>query len=223
MLLCVKVLSWHAIALIHLVCARVLCCCTIAIPNPPRRAGWVELEEDDTIFKCVSVLQARAPTPAAGPSPPSASAGSARGHGLMEGLMGLKRWACFSFRFVSFCLACRLDSKMQSKLRWCVLTGRSAQPMCRNQAPTAVTFVSLSFRAVQRLRTTLLLSDVMRPEAHPRGDLHHLPWLAPPCTTYRDLPPLPWLLPLVGNDRGCPLPRAAVDRVLQHEKWRWCE
>lgn len=56
------------------------------------RAGWVELEEDDTIFKCVSVLQARAPPPMAGSSPPSASsAGSARGHSLMEGLMGLKR------------------------------------------------------------------------------------------------------------------------------------
>lgn len=68
--------------------------CEIFAQSPPRRAGWVELEEDDTIFKCVSVLQARAPTPVAGTSPPSASAGPARGHGLMEGLMGLKRWAC---------------------------------------------------------------------------------------------------------------------------------
>ena len=72
-------------------CARLLCATTLPHPSP-HRAGWVELEEDDTIFKCVSVLQARAPTPLPGTSPPSASAGSARGHGLMEGLMGLKRW-----------------------------------------------------------------------------------------------------------------------------------
>lgn len=81
-------------------CARDFCVyystyvCTYrdTIAPPHHRAGWVELEEDDTIFKCVSVLQARAPTPLPGTSPPAASAGSARGHGLMEGLMGLKRW-----------------------------------------------------------------------------------------------------------------------------------
>lgn len=59
----------------------------------------MELEEDDTIFKCVSVLQARAPPPAPGQTPTAASAsatgaamGSVRGHSLMrDGFMGLKR------------------------------------------------------------------------------------------------------------------------------------
>lgn len=59
----------------------------------------MELEEDDTIFKCVSVLQTRAPPPAPGQTPTAASAatagvamGSVRGHSLMrDGFMGLKR------------------------------------------------------------------------------------------------------------------------------------
>lgn len=59
----------------------------------------MELEEDDTIFKCVSVLQARAPPPSsssAGPGGGNSGSGSslmtsARGHSFREGLMGLKR------------------------------------------------------------------------------------------------------------------------------------
>lgn len=53
----------------------------------------MELEEDDTIFKCVSILQARAPATAVSASGGGGQSGGGglRGHSLRQGLMGLRR------------------------------------------------------------------------------------------------------------------------------------
>lgn len=74
----------------------------------------MELEEDDTIFKCVSVLQARTPPLTSSsslveyPTAMMSGMGTTRGHSLREGLMGLKR-----------CVLCSLDVLITSPCKAC--------------------------------------------------------------------------------------------------------